>query len=381
MSNVIDTIREVDGSAPYRILTPEMRSGRLERRLLMLKMIGLTFVVDLAILALFCLIDVIAFSILLAYAACAVIYTSTYGLIARSGVTDYLRDHYAVSPFANIGVIILIAFTYAAPQIGLHFIVIIFVIVSFCSLRIRFQQAAIIWLIASTGLLALYGMTDLAIALPTATLNERLLSALALILTIGRCTLLGIFASLQRHALFRRGQELNAANRRLRKLAEIDNLTGTYNRRSISKIFADELARFAQAPFPLSIALLDLDWFKQVNDRYGHSTGDIVLKTFAMTINSEIRSEDRLGRYGGEEFLLIMPNTDEYSAQQALDRLLAIVASVEWVNAGPQMRITFSGGVAQIHTNETFEDAISRADTALYEAKRSGRNKIIRSMH
>ncbi len=103
--------------------------------------------------------------------------------------------------------------------------------------------------------------------------------------------------------------ELKEAYKRIEELAELDELTGASNRRCIMRMLEEEIVRAHRTRSPCSIALIDLDWFKRINDAYGHPTGDEVLRTFAITIFANIRSIDRFGRYGGEEFLLVLPDT------------------------------------------------------------------------
>jgi diguanylate cyclase len=127
---------------------------------------------------------------------------------------------------------------------------------------------------------------------------------------------------------------------------------------------------------PCSIALIDLDWFKRINDAFGHPTGDEVLRTFAITMFANIRTIDRFGRYGGEEFLLLLPDTSGDAAARILDRLRAIIADLDWSAFSPGMRVTISAGVATLKGDETPETLLARADNALYAAKARGRNRI-----
>ena len=130
------------------------------------------------------------------------------------------------------------------------------------------------------------------------------------------------------------------------------------------------------ASTPCSIALIDLDWFKRINDTYGHPTGDEVLRTFAITVFANIRGIDKFGRYGGEEFLLVLPDTPGEGAARILDRLRAIIADLDWSAFSPGMQVTISAGVATLKPNETPDIILARADSALYAAKARGRNRI-----
>jgi len=138
----------------------------------------------------------------------------------------------------------------------------------------------------------------------------------------------------------------------------------------------EEIARATRGGSRCSIALIDLDWFKRINDAYGHPTGDEVLRTFSITMFANIRSIDRFGRYGGEEFLLVLPDMDTERAARALDRLRAIIADLDWSAFSPGMKVTMSAGVATLNSNETSDTFLARADSALYAAKAQGRNRI-----
>ena len=199
---------------------------------------------------------------------------------------------------------------------------------------------------------------------------------LVFVLTIGRCMFLGIFASSLRQSLYKRGLQLKEAYKRIEELAELDELTGSFNRRCIMRMLDDEIARAHRSKTPFSVALIDLDWFKRINDAYGHPTGDEVLRTFAITSFANIRTIDRLGRYGGEEFLLVLPGTGEDAAFRMLDRLRAIIAELDWSAFSPAMRVTISAGVATLRQNETSDNFLARADGALYASKARGRNRI-----
>ena len=212
--------------------------------------------------------------------------------------------------------------------------------------------------------------------MPVATAIERLAATLCYVLTIGQCAFLGLYGSSLRKMLYNRSFELKAANRRIEELAELDDLTGSFNRRCIMRMLNDEIARANRGKIPCSIALIDLDWFKRINDAYGHPTGDEVLKTFAITVFANIRTIDMFGRYGGEEFLLVLPNTPADEAARILDRLRGIIADLDWSAFSPGMQVTISAGVAMLKPDEAPDTFLARADAALYNAKSQGRNRI-----
>jgi diguanylate cyclase (GGDEF)-like protein len=120
-----------------------------------------------------------------------------------------------------------------------------------------------------------------------------------------------------------------------------------------------------------------LDFFKRVNDTYGHPVGDEVLKSVTIALSANLREADKLGRYGGEEFLIILPSSAERDAVNVVDRLRQVVASIDWTAISNELKVTMSAGVAVVRSDEAPEEALNRADIALYNAKHSGRNTVI----
>jgi diguanylate cyclase (GGDEF)-like protein len=162
-----------------------------------------------------------------------------------------------------------------------------------------------------------------------------------------------------------------------RELATRDALTGLLNRRAMVELLAREHPRIERGQGPLALALLDIDWFKRINDSLGHGAGDEVLRRFAAVLNDELRAADALARWGGEEFLLLMPGTRLEDAQVVLDRLRRLVCSGNAFDGiAPGMKVSFSAGLVQVAEGESQDAAVDRADRALYRAKQAGRNRV-----
>lgn len=134
---------------------------------------------------------------------------------------------------------------------------------------------------------------------------------------------------------------------------------------------------FAAARRPVSLVICDIDYFKQVNDTYGHTAGDRVLAEFARRLREEARAGDAIGRYGGEEFVILLPGADKDEAEGVAERIRASIAGYVFDDIAPGLRVTASFGVAERRPGETLESLIRRADRRLYAAKRDGRNTII----
>jgi diguanylate cyclase (GGDEF)-like protein len=180
-----------------------------------------------------------------------------------------------------------------------------------------------------------------------------------------------------RGRLKRQKEELLTAVETIRTLATMDELTSLANRRHMNEVLGAEERRKGMPSRRVCIALLDIDFFKNINDRYGHAGGDAVLRTFANAARAELRANDVLARWGGEEFLLLLPDTDLGEATRVLARMTERVGAMRISELDRALTITFSAGVVERCGDEAFADTISRADRAMYIAKSSGRNRVV----
>jgi diguanylate cyclase (GGDEF)-like protein len=365
---------KLEGTGPK--LTAERLARRAKQRRQIQSMIGSCFVLDAGVLLTYAYAGTTSVLIATSYALCGLSLVALYVLASELGINERFRDHYLVAPQSAANMVNLLAFTYIAPEVGVLFLCNLFVVFGFGALRTSARQTAVIWTAMAIGLAALFLWSDKPIGMPTGNIYERLATMLVFALTIGRCMFLGIFSSSMQQSLYQSGLKLKEAYKRIEELAELDELTGAFNRRSIMRMLDEEIARCARSGTPCSIALIDLDHFKRINDAFGHPTGDEVLRTFSISMFANIRSIDRFGRYGGEEFLLVLPELSQESATRALDRLRAIIADLDWSAFSPGLNATFSAGVATLRQNESPDSFLARADSALYAAKARGRNRV-----
>jgi diguanylate cyclase len=159
-------------------------------------------------------------------------------------------------------------------------------------------------------------------------------------------------------------------------LLERDDLTGVGNRRFLTHMLEQEKSRAQRSGTIFCVAMLDLDYFKKVNDTYGHAAGDRILKVFAQAAQQGLRNIDYFGRYGGEEFMLIMSDTRLDGAQATAERLRTNVENVRFNDIDPKLIQTVSIGLAEFHPGESIDHVQLRADKAMYKAKARGRNRI-----
>jgi diguanylate cyclase (GGDEF)-like protein len=170
---------------------------------------------------------------------------------------------------------------------------------------------------------------------------------------------------------------LGSYQSRIEKMASTDKLTGLLNRHAFGILIEKLLAGNRRTPRPISFLLGDLDHFKEINDRYGHRTGDQVLGSVAQLLGATLREADFAVRWGGEEFLLVLPGCPLDEALLVAEKLRHAIAASQPAADNPAIRVTMSLGVSELGTEETADHAISRADDALYAAKHAGRNTIM----
>ena len=189
-----------------------------------------------------------------------------------------------------------------------------------------------------------------------------------------------VFVLNEINALKRLQKELSEAhatlafkNRELDKAAKTDHLTQLSNRHHLDEVLNRECARFKRTGSPFAIFIVDCDKFKSVNDSHGHQVGDLVLIDIARLMHGNVRATDTVGRWGGEEFLVILPDTGLESAAQVAEKLRLAIATHRFPSVEHK---TASFGVAEMRPNESIKELIARADLALYRAKEDGRNRV-----
>ncbi len=174
-----------------------------------------------------------------------------------------------------------------------------------------------------------------------------------------------------------RTTDLISANRQLAEVARRDPLTGLLNRRGFSEEADSEIQRFIRNGREPSLILADLDNFKEFNDQNGHACGDYVLRQVALSLSERVRNMDEVARWGGEEFMLMLPETSSEGASQVAEKLRSFIENKRFEFDGEQLSVTMTFGISTYRTGETLENCIARADEALYKGKKSGRNQVV----
>jgi len=171
--------------------------------------------------------------------------------------------------------------------------------------------------------------------------------------------------------------ELEVRNQTLEKLAMTDSLSGVYNRRKVLELVQSEFVRSQRMSKSMSILMVDADFFKRINDDYGHLAGDDVIRSLANRLSHCLREYDVLGRYGGEEFIVMLPETPIAQARAVGERFRQAIVDSPLSTSSGEIAVTISVGLASIHRSDKhYTDIVERADRALYKAKDAGRNRV-----
>lgn len=311
------------------------------------------------------------------YAGAGVAACGVFAAVLRRRFVERLSDPFLVVPQMLVHSAIALGLALWAPAIGVPLLMMVLIVHAFGAMRVSPVHVLISSVLIAGGVAAvIVGSID-TIGLPMANTGQRVMSAVWFAMVLARSTLLDLYGAQLRDVLVQRNASLQARFEKMQRRATRDGLTGTLSRRSIMELLDQQHRRLELTGQSFAILLLDIDHFKQVNDRFGHPVGDEVLRAFARRAMAEMRSSDRLGRYGGEEFLAVLTATeDASSAHLAAERVRDGVARHPWKRLHPDLHVTVSVGVAVCRHDESVDAMLARADAALYAAKAAGRDCV-----
>jgi diguanylate cyclase (GGDEF)-like protein len=317
-----------------------------------------------------------------------VVLNIAYFLVIRSGATRRLRDPGLLQPQIYTALVMALAVIHVTDEARGVMLMLFVSVQLFGLFGLTTRQFAVLAAAIIGGYAGLITLEFQWLRPGAGVLREELLRLVALaMITVWMAFVCSHVVGMRR-ALASRKAALKVAMARLQESADRDELTGLHNRRHLMALLTQEHARATRFGTPFAVALIDIDFFKQVNDRYGHQVGDELLQGFSTFVAERARQLDRLGsvepeptvgRYGGEEFLLLLPHTSLDGAVACVDRLRAEVASHPFQTSGGPLLTSFSAGAAQHCAGESIASLLHRADTALYEAKGQGRNRTGRA--
>ncbi|HKI65527.1 MAG TPA: GGDEF domain-containing protein [Burkholderiales bacterium] len=367
---------EIDAELERADRARQAQDRAQSQRLRWIGAIALSYAVDTLFLALYAGAGTVSLQVALAYGGAGFAFCLAYALLVAPGWNLNWRDPSMMTPSVLWGVLAQLLVVAMAPQITFPYLVNLFTVFAFGMLWLKLRQAAAVWTLAMAGTGAVLYLGQGRLGVAAANTFELTLSWLFLSVILSRSLLLSIYANGLRRRLSENRRELAAALGQIQELVHYDELTKAFNRRSLVARLGEELSRSQRTRVPFCVAMLDLDNFKNVNDSYGHATGDAVLRDFAALAQATMRKTDVFGRYGGEEFMMILTASGRAGADGAVERARAAAAGHAWGMVAPGLKLTISAGLAEYRQGESVEQLINRADGALYDAKRAGRNRV-----
>ncbi len=326
-------------------------------------------------LAVYALWGVIPAGVALATTAAVGAWIGAFVLVFRSGFNLRFRDPSLTAVQILAAIVTLAGAMYFAPPARDALMVFYCMALLFGAFRFGGQRMLVLAAVA----IAAHGGMLLAWhrANPQAGIESSLVAMVVQMLVLPWFAIMGGYVNDLRFRILDSHRHLKSALSRIEEIAVRDELTGVYNRRHIMETLQREISRVQRAASTFSVCLLDLDHFKSVNDTYGHAAGDVVLKRFARIASGALRDVDLLGRYGGEEFLIVLPGADVRGGVVCGERIRAELEQCTWPELKDGRRVTVTAGVATWKQGDSAFSILSRADDALYAGKNAGRNRIV----
>lgn len=348
----------------------ERLKSRRRIRIKMVGAVGLSYLMDAFLLFLFAYAGSIAMIAFYTYVTLGLTHVLLFSALHYYGISDHLKNPHLTLHQMIFAICVQLVGMVLAPQILTFFMAIMFIIFAFGALRTSLREALFVWLITCAALVAILLLTapqKISITHPGPLEVVIIVTSFGLILI--RTILLGYYGLQLRLRILKQ-------TRKFERMAYIDPLTASMNRRAILTMYDEQHHLCERKAIPFCVAMLDVDRFKRINDTYGHGVGDRVLKQLVQVIKSSMRVSDKIGRYGGEEFLLILPATKLHEASLLMERIRRDIQVHTWESILPKMSVTISCGICEVNASTLHIDAVACADKALYAAKHGGRNQV-----
>ena len=297
-------------------------------------------------------------------------------LFIRSGLNLQLADPALTVPQMVFAIVALAAAYVINPGIRGMLLMIVALVLIFSAFTLTPRQSRALGFLA----VAILGVVMLAMATHAPQIFDPTIEGIHFVFAAVVLPVISLLAgdlSMMRSRLKHQKAELQSALERIHKLATRDDLTGLINRRHMEELVELEARRAMRSGSVPCLCLVDIDHFKRVNDQHGHAAGDDVLRLFAKQAAAAMRETDVLARWGGEEFLVMLPDTQPDEARIGFERMRRLLLRDQaWGGLG-HMRVTFSAGLTAWRPGDSLRDALARADSALYQAKAEGRDRLV----
>lgn len=339
-------------------------------RIVMVIAIAFCYSFDSVFLYLYYKIGTIDFIVFLTFTSLAIFHLLFFSYLHWFGISEKFKNPHMTRWQLSYAVLIQIICIILQPSLTMYFMALIFIIFSFAIIRINIIEALVMWVITTIIIsLTLYYFDINNILIINPTREEKLLIIISYSAILFRIILLGYYNALIKQKLF-------TMNAKLEKETRYDDLTQIYNRKSILDYYNDFKNICKRSNNSFCVIMIDLDKFKDVNDKYGHLQGDVVLFETARIIKESCRDIDKIGRYGGEEFLLLLSSQTKEEAFKVIERVRENLEKKTW-GKYVDLKVTISCGLYFVTKDNLNNELIKNADLALYKAKKSGRNKTI----
>ncbi len=303
-----------------------------------------------------------------------IVFNLIFYILLRTGLNKRLPDPSLTRAQISVAILALTFLMYHANDLRPLMIIFYPAILVFGQLRLNTRQ-----MLETSAFAIVCFMTMAALLLtrhPDQTNSYLLLMELLLLMVIlPWYALIGGYMSRLRQQVRNTNRQLKQTLADINEIAIRDDLTQVYNRRHLMQLLNRQKNLTDRGDHPFAVCLLDLDLFKRINDTYGHQAGDTVLVTVTEQLGRHMRSIDFLGRYGGEEFLLVLVDTDLHGALEVAERVRKLIGQLKFPGLDG-VHATVSAGIAEYKTGETIDELLERADRALYQAKKAGRNCV-----
>lgn len=343
-------------------------------RVIVVFAIWLFYSIDSLIIFLFYKADTVSIDVFLTFISLTLMHLIIFTSFYWSGFSERFRNPHMSIWQMICGVVIIIITMNLAPKIISYFLALIFIIFTFATIRISFKESLLVWLLTTVAVtINLYFLEIDSFGIQNPTHFERVLIISGFSFILLRIILLGYYHNILREKLF-------IMNNKLESESKYDTLTKIYNRKTILNYYDETIELVKRNRLSFSIVMVDIDHFKQINDNYGHPVGDVILYEIGQFLNNNIRNIDKVGRYGGEEFLLILQSSSLEEATVLMERVRYNLSQKKWKELN-NSTVTISCGIHFINSDNIHLDALTLADEALYEAKRAGRNRVFCSTY
>lgn len=335
------------------------------------------YLIDAALLAGFCRLGLASWWVPALWVVTGLTVAGGFGLAAARARRTRLVETNAVLVQTVVALLLTLGVAWFNPGIAFPMLLTVVVILPTAALRLSPRQLLVLALLAALGCVAVVSRHRGQLSVPMGSLGEQALIGGFFLWTLIKGTSVNLAGMALRLALDESHSKLSSALARVEELAETDELTGLANRRRILDVLTKVREQQSNLGQCFAVAMVDVDYFKRINDTYGHALGDEVLRTIGTLMLNTKRATDSAGRMGGEEFLLVLPgSTTVGDANAVAERLRLAVEEYDWSKLQPELHVTASIGLTVAEAGEDPDQVLRRADEGLYAAKRSGRNRV-----